>query len=254
MESSNIVLEFSDQESKESAEALVRRVPRTILIQNFFGRTMQVTMFHSAAGDPEPSLRAQGVRAEVLTRWTVKLPKSEHHPREIDWRIIGLMLRNAETRFPDIAASVKASTRTVRRRVGSMMSSSAFFMQPLLDLRKALGVTPCQLLVKCSPPSKRALDEAIASRFKRMVFKLTNSETHSAFTILCSNAGEVKEIHRWAKSQPGVEFAKTDILEQQDYVHDWLEREVKNRIREPRVESSMEASIKQANRVSNAGL
>ena len=239
MESSNVVLEFSDQESRDSAQALVRRAPGTVLIQNFFGRTMQVTMFHREAGDPGRNLKAQGVRADILTSWTVKLPNSEYRPKETDWRIIALMLRNAETKLPAIAAGVKASTRTVRRRVSSMMSSSAFFMQPLLDLRKAMGVTPCQLLVKCSPSSKRAIDEAITSRFERMVFRLTNSETHSTFTILCSNVGEMKDVGGWAKSQPGVVFAKTDILEQQDYVHDWIEREIKSHIRDVRVDSTV---------------
>jgi len=122
-----------------------------------------------------------------------------------------------------------------------MMGSSAFFVQPVLDLRKAVGVTPCQLLIECSPEKKRAIDDLVVSEFERMVFRLTNSETHSVFTILCSNVSETKEILKWARAQEGVRLAKTDILEDQDSVHEWLEREVRRRIdKEPAGESSAE--------------
>ena len=237
MVSSNVVLDFADQESKDDAVTQIRNAQGTVLIQHFYGKALQVTVFHREAEDPERNL-SQGVAADVVTRWEVKLPRCEHKPKELDWRVIAMMLRNTETKLPEIAAKVKASPRTVKRRVNLMMESSAFFMQPLLNLRKAMGVTPCQLLVKCAPAKKRAIDEAVASKFERTVFKLTNSDTHSTFTILCANVGEMKDILGWAKSQPGVELAKTDILEQQDYVHDWLEREVKSRIENGEEEAS----------------
>jgi len=229
MASSNVVLDFAGQESKDEAIPKIRSAQGTVLIQDFYGKTLQVTVFHPEVDGPERSIMSQGVAAEIVTLWKVKLPKCELKPKELDWRIMGMMLRNAETKLPEIAAKVKASSRTVKRRVNLMMASSAFFMQPILDLRKAVGVTPCQLLVKCAPAKKRTIDEAIASKFERTVFRLTNSDTHSMFTILCANVGEMKDILGWARSQSGVEFAKTDILEQQDYVHGWLEKEVKSR-------------------------
>jgi hypothetical protein len=160
----------------------------------------------------------------------VNLPRCEHKPKEIDWRIIGLLLRNAERKFPEVALDLKVSTRTVKRRVNLMMGSSAFFVQPELDFKKAVGVMPCQLLVQCAPERKREIDELVGSRFERIVFRLTNSGTHSIFTILCSNVAEMKEILKWARSQRGVTLARTDITENQDYVHEWLEREVRRRV------------------------
>jgi DNA-binding Lrp family transcriptional regulator len=230
MSSSNVVLDFKDQESKDAAVPRIRNAQGIVLIQHFYGKALQVTVFHREADDPERNLMSQGIAADVVTLWRVNLPRCEHKPKQVDWRIIAMMLRDAETKLPEVALKVRSSSRTVKRRVNLMMASSAFFMQPLLNLRKAVGVTPCQLLVKCAPAKKRAIDEAIASKFERTVFKLTNSDTHSTFTILCANVGEMKDILGWARSQPGVELAKTDILEQQDYVYDWLEQEVKSRI------------------------
>ena len=236
MESSNLVLEFQDSESKESAAPHIRRADGVVLIQNFFGKTMQVTAFHEDGEGFESRVFDQIAAsptsaAKLITRWKVKLPHCEYKPKEIDWKIIGATMRNAERRLPEIARELRVSTRTVRRRMNLMMGSSAFFVQPVLDLRKAVGVTPCQLLVECSPENKREVDDLVVSKFERMVFRLTNSETHSVFTILCSNVSEMKEILKWARAQEGVRLAKTDILEDQDYVHEWLEREVKRRIR-----------------------
>jgi DNA-binding Lrp family transcriptional regulator len=234
MEASNLVLEFDDPESKETAAARIRGADGVVLIQSFFGKTLQVTFFHPSDKGFEgtasnETLAFQTAGATVVTRWRVNLPRCDHKPKEIDWRIIGLMLRNAERRFPEIARDLKVSTRTVKRRVNLMMGSSAFFVQPELDFKKAVGVMPCQLLIQCAPEKKREIDDLIVSSFERIVFRLTNSETHSIFTILCSNVAEMKEILKWARSQRGVTLARTEITENQDYVHDWLEREVGRR-------------------------
>ena len=246
MGSSNLVLEFQDAESKEAAAPRIRQADGVVLIQNFFGKTMQVTVFHEEGDDFEKRVFDRIVAsptnaAKLVTWWKVRLPHCEHKPKEIDWKIIGAMLKNAERKFPEIAHELKVSTRTVKRRMNLMMGSSAFFVQPVLDLRKAVGVTPCQLLIECSPEKKRAIDDLVIAKFERMVFRLTNSETHSVFTILCSNVSEMKEILKWARAKEGVRLAKTDILEDQDYVHEWLEREVRRRIhKEPAGESSTE--------------
>jgi hypothetical protein len=36
----------------------------------------------------------------------------------------------------------------------------------------------------------------------------------------------MKEVLKWAREQEGVRLAKTDILENQEYVYKWLESEV----------------------------
>jgi DNA-binding Lrp family transcriptional regulator len=234
MKSSNVLLGFPTADAKAEAIPRIRKVPGTVLIQDFYGETLQVAIFTREDEDPERALTAsQGIDdAKVVTSWRVRLPSSEHRPKEIDWRIIGMMLRDADRKLPEIASGVKASTRTVKRRVNMMMASSVFFMQPLLDLKKAMGVTPCHLLIKCAPSEKRRIDDLVASRFDRIVFRLTNSDTHSIFVILCMNIGEMKEVLGWARSQKGVELARTDIMEQQEYVHEWLERVVHDRVGE----------------------
>ena len=228
-------MEFQDTESKEAAIPRIRELDGVVLVQDFYGKTLQVAVFHEKYGSDlerrdSEILASSAGGVKLVTRWKVNLPRCDHKPKEIDWRIIGLMLGNAERKFPEIARELKISTRTVKRRVNLMMSSSSFFIQPVLDLRKASGVTPCQLLIKCSPEKKRAIDDSVGAKFERIVFRLTNSETHSIFTVLCSNIPEMKDILKWVRAQDGVRLARTDILEEQDYVHEWLDREVQRHI------------------------
>ncbi len=229
LRSSNLVLEFESAEAKEVAMPRIRQTDGVVLIQNFYGTSLQVTLFHEEGTDDLQGIVGGGCR--LVTRWRVNAPRCELKPKEMDWRIIGLMLRDAERKVPEMARELKASPRTVKRRINLMMASSAFFMQPVLDLRKASGVTPCQLLVECAPEKKRAVDDSIGTKFERIVFRLTNSETHSIFTILCSNVGEMKEVSKWVRQQEGVRLAKTDIVENQEYVHDWLEKEIARQLR-----------------------
>jgi DNA-binding Lrp family transcriptional regulator len=232
MESMNMMLEFQNPESKQSALPLVEAAEGVVLIQNFYGPTMQVTRFAPADSTADDFFGEylRGVEGvNMITHWGIHVPKCEFRPRKIDWMIIRALLANAERKLPDVAMELEISSRTVKRRVNLMMSSSAFFMQPILDLRHAMGVTPCQLLVEAEPEEKRDLDEEVRKKYERVPFRLTNSRTHSIFTILCSNVAEMKDIQAWARAHKGVRFARTDILEEQVYVRRWLEQEVDRR-------------------------
>jgi AraC-like DNA-binding protein len=49
--------------------------------------------------------------------------------------IIGALLKNADKKISEIAYELKVSAKTVKRRINMMMGSSAFYLQPILDLR-----------------------------------------------------------------------------------------------------------------------
>src|SRR5712664_3579578 len=140
MESSNLVLEFDSPESKEAALAGIREKDGVVLIQSFFGKALQVTVLHANGDDlerreSENFASPLTTGAKLTTSWKVNVPRCDHQPKELDWRIVGLMLRNTERKFLEMAGALHVSTRTVKRRVNLMMASSAFFVQPELDFR-----------------------------------------------------------------------------------------------------------------------
>ncbi len=143
--------------------------------------------------------------------------------------IIGALLKDADKKIPAIAVELRLSSRTVKRRVSMMMESSAFFLQPILDLKKVSGTLPCRLLVQCCEDKKSIIDDLILSKFERIVFNLTDSTTHSFFTIICVNLAEAQSILKEIQKQEGVTLASMEIIEELKYVHDWLAKEVRTR-------------------------
>jgi hypothetical protein len=116
-----------------------------------------------------------------------------------------------------------------------MMSSSAFFIQPVLDLAKVAGALPCQLLIVVSSSKeqqqrqKTAIDNFITSTFDRIAFALTDSLTHSIFTIICTNLAEARSIAEEIQKHEGVALARVEIIEELRYVSDWMAKEVRTR-------------------------
>lgn len=107
--------------------------------------------------------------AKILMHWKAKLPRCNLELKQTDWMIIGKLLKNAEKKIPDIVYELKISTRTVvKRRVNVMMGSSVFLLQPVRDLKQAMGVLPCQLLVQCSAAEKSIIDHLIISKNGRI--------------------------------------------------------------------------------------
>jgi hypothetical protein len=225
-----LMLELDDDiEKKDEAIAQLTRMDGVVLIQSFYGKSLQVTIFSGTEKELQQKLKiiTSISRIKIFTHWKVKLPRCNLKPRQIDWMIIGALLKNADRKIPDIARELKVSAKTVKRRISIMMESSAFFMQPILDLKKVSGTLPCQLLVQCSEEKKPMIDNLITSKFERIVFSLTDSATHSIFTIICVNLAEAQSILKEVQKQEGVRLAKMEIIEELIYVHDWLAKEVR---------------------------
>jgi len=230
-ESSILALELDDIERKDRAIAQISRMDGVILIQSFYGKTLQVTVF--SEGEEELERQMKTITSisggEIFAHWKVKLPRCNHKPKQIDWMIIGALLKNADKKIPEIARELKVSARTVKRRINLMMDASAFFLQPVLDLKKVTGTLPCRLLVQCSKGKKSMIDDLISSKFERIVFSLTDSSTHSIFTIICINLAEAQSISKEIRKQEGVSLVKIEIIEELMYVHNWLAKEVRSR-------------------------
>ena len=204
------------------------------MIQSFYGRTLQVPVFSKNQEEFGRQMKITSISgSEIFTHWKVNLPRCNHKAKQIDWMIIVALLKNADEKIPEIAHELKISAKTVKRRINMMMGSSAFFLQPILDLKKVAGALPCQLLVQCSEAKKSMIDELITSKFERIVFSLTDSTTHSIFTVICVNLAEAPSILKQVLKQEGVTLAKLEIIEELMYVHDWIAKEVRSRALAP---------------------
>jgi DNA-binding Lrp family transcriptional regulator len=226
-----LVLELLDVEKKDRTIAQISRMEGVVLVQSFYGNILEVTVFSkNEEGLGRQMKKITSITgSKIFTRWKVKLPRCNHKAKQTDWMIISTLLKDADKKIPEIAHELKVSAKTVKRRINMMMGSSAFYLQPVLDLRKVVGALPCRLLVECSEANKSTIDDMIISKFERIVFSLTDSTTHSIFTIICVNLAEAQSILKEVQKQEGVALAKVEIIEELVYVHDWLAKEVRSR-------------------------
>ncbi len=139
-ESSVLAVELGDVEKKDKAIVQIGRMDGVVLIQSFYGKTLQITVFSENEVELNRQIRdiCSISEGKILTHWKVNLPRCNHKSKQIDWMIIGALLKNADKKIPEIAQELKISSKTVKRRLNMMMeSSSAFFLQPILDLKKS---------------------------------------------------------------------------------------------------------------------
>lgn len=230
-ESHILALELDDDEKKDRAIVQISKVDGVLLIQSFYGKTLQVTIFSKNEEELERQMKmiTSITKSKIFTYWKVKLPRCDHKAKQTDWRIISMLLKDADKKIPEIAREIGTSGKTVKRRISLMMGSSAFFLQPIIDLKKVSGALPCQLLIQSSEATKSVIDDLITSKFERIVFSLTDSATHSIFTIICVNLAEAQSILKEVQKQTGVTLAMMEIIEELMYVYDWLAKEVRSR-------------------------
>ncbi len=145
-----------------------------------------------------------------------------------DWQIIRLLLRDAEKKVSDIARELKLSTKSVNRRLNELMNSRAVFVMPLVNLRKAGGIS-YHLLIETEEGKKSEVDQLVASKINNLVFRASASKNDLIFGFNGANVSVGNEILKWVKKLPGVTNAKMNIVEQVIHAYDWLEKEVDKR-------------------------
>ena len=222
-----IFLSFDSQEAKESAIPGLAGIAGVAVIASFYGKDVLVTLYddeeHSATRE---TTKKMGNGAHVLTSPGMTLPP----PLPIkltptDWKIMGLLIRNAEKDASEIARELKLSTRTVNRRLNSMMQARAIFITPLVNVKTGGGIS-YQLIVRTKKEKRSLVEDLIASRVSNLVFRAGMPEGGLIFGFRGLNIAEGNDLLKWAKKLEGVTSAKINIIEDVVHVFDWLEREV----------------------------
>ncbi len=113
-----------------------------------------------------------------------------------------------------------------------MTEGVAFFMLPVLDLKKIAAV-PCNFMLFCPDPGrKRAVDNLILAKRGQIFFAHTSAADHSSFSLVCANVAEAEEIYRWMRTLDGVKDVRMAIMREIIPVYEWLEGEIERNLRE----------------------
>lgn len=170
-----------------------------------------------------------GIKTSPFNTPEMSLPHSNFRMTVTDWKIVGLLLRDAERNVDEVAREVKTSTRTIKRRLGAMLGASAIFIMPVVNLKKNTGI-PYSLMIQSEEAKKHEVERDVSTRIHNLVFRASFPKGGSIFGFTGSNIAEGNELLKWVRKLRGVKSAKIYISEEVLHVYDWLEREVKHRI------------------------
>jgi len=227
-------IEFQDRESKQVAIPHLAKIEGVINIGSTYDKSVLVTLLANQDQDFPKLLVGMGVEGEVSWVPGLGIRTTKFRMTKLDWEIVSLLLRDAERKLDEIAKQLKVSTKTVKRRLNMMMKETAIFTMPMVDLRKTEGIS-YQLRVQSEQGKKSEVEKSVVAKIGNVVFRASDSQKGSVFGFTGANVAEGNDILEWAKQQPGVKSASMTIAERVVQVFDWIEDEVKRRVRATRI-------------------
>ena len=225
----SLLLEFDASSSKEDAILRLKRVEGVVDIASNYGNSLEVMVFDDGKGVSSREVEKVDVLAKVQRVPSMRFPRTSYRMTPTDWQIVKLMLRDAESKVSDVAAQIKISSKSVKRRLDAMMDSSAIFVVPMVDQRRSSGLS-YRLIVETKDGRRSEVDGLLSSRMENLRFKAADSGNGLIFGFSGKNVEEGNKVMRWVKHLQGVKSARMTIVEQVFYVFDWLEREAGRRI------------------------
>jgi DNA-binding Lrp family transcriptional regulator len=221
----SLLLEFDASSSKEAAILRLKQEEGVTNIASNYGNSLEVMVFDDGEGLSSHQLRKIETLAKVQRVPGMRLPPTSYRMAPTDWQIVKLMLRDAERKVSEVAAQIKISSKSVKRRLDAMMDSSAIFVVPMVDQRRSSGVS-YRLIIETKDGRRSEVDSLLSSRIENLRFKAADSANGLIFGFSGRNVEEGNKVMRWVKQLQGVKSARITIFEEVFYVFDWLEREI----------------------------
>ena len=223
-------VEFKERESKEKAIPHLAKMEGVINIGSTYDKSLLVTLLAREDQDFSKLITGMGIEGEVSWVPGLGLRPTNFRMTNLDWEIVGLLLRDAERKLDEVAKRLRVSTRTVKRRLSTMMKEAAIFTMPMVDLRKTEGIS-YQLRVQAEQGKKSKLEKQIMAKIGGVVFTASDLQNSSVFGFTGANVAQGNDVLEWVKQQPGVTSATMTIAERVVQVFDWIENEVERRVK-----------------------
>ncbi|HYY91333.1 MAG TPA: AsnC family transcriptional regulator, partial [Candidatus Dormibacteraeota bacterium] len=117
----SLQIEFNDRESKEKAISGLAKMEGVINIGSTYDKSVLVTLLAKQDQDFSKLITGIGLDGEVSWVPGLEIRPTSFRMTNLDWEIVGLLLRDAERKLDEVATQLRVSTRTVKRRINTMM-------------------------------------------------------------------------------------------------------------------------------------
>lgn len=227
----NMELEVDAEARKPQVLSQLRLLDGVTKIVDYRGKGLQVTVY-SEGGEPlSRKIELIGLicGSPKSAQWTSRFPKPTVRMTTTDWRIVNALREDGSQDLADVAKSVRISARTVQRRLLKMKEGKAVFLSGAPNVGGVAGLVCCFVVHCPDGRSKRAVDAAIHSDFRRVGHIDTSPQDYSEFGVPCENLAEADRVLQRLQRMAGVQDAGMRIMKDVILVQDWLKGEIDRR-------------------------
>lgn len=213
----DVTVDVDPESGKPDMIRKLSLINEVVGIWDFYGKGLKVTAWYS--GDDARSrvveLISRITNADSMTQFRWAIPQSRtERLTATDVAIIQTLADDARMPLARVAEKLGLSTRTVRNRLERLRGENTIHALPTLDMGGLPGLIPVHLSYAYSKgESKGAVDSSMISRFEANYLSVMFSDPERGYIwLFAPTMNDVSGYLDWARSQPGVASARTDIL------------------------------------------
>jgi DNA-binding Lrp family transcriptional regulator len=222
-----------DVESEVTKTDMIRKlklVDGVIMLMNFYGKSMWIMFTYNSdeSYSRTVELVSRITNAVTMTKARMTLPQSAtERLTETDIAIIRALSNDARKSYILVAKELGLSPKTVKKRVDALRKDNTIFTFPSLNIGRVRGLIPVSLsYVYSNKEAKSSVDREVLSHFEGSYLWGGFSDPNNGFVMLSApTMADIQDFLDWAKSQPGIASARTDIpIEQFSFPEKLVER------------------------------
>lgn len=225
----HVWMELSNENFKARVYKEIVAMKNVRMIGNHFGPSLSfVCAYHNSKSlDEELRRITSGNQAKISAITTIMFPQVVEKLTERDLKIYKSIRNRFQKPRTEIANEARLSTRTVTRRLQSLLEKNALFLIPAYNPKKIDGVVAEMVVQHREHESTLAAIKSIEEETEDcLLYVERHIEPSASFVFIASNLRRIREILKYAKKQRGVKFAKVYLIEDISRVRKRMELQI----------------------------
>jgi len=211
-------VDVSPNLSKSKVVDKLKSIDGVLFIHNFRGSLVGIQFVY----EDEEALKKKlsliqsvsGAEKEgIFSR--IVLPSCSISLTDPEWLLISRLSRQPFGSYSQLARELKASARTIRRRLSKLLAARAILSVPTLDYRAISGAVPCDLIVVFTHPATRAEPEKrILQLVADYMVYMGAGEDFSVYNLILPKAIMATDLANSVCRIDGVASARTELVDE----------------------------------------
>lgn len=224
-------------EKKEGLNPALQAVEGLVHIFDFFGPDLCVDLYFRDQPELERRLRlvTELLGAPRAFEWyDNRMPPAARSLSPLDWRIVKALRMRARTPLADLSGEVGVTDRTIRRRLGRMVSDGGIDVVPIIDPTRMKDTVPAAFLFRLdedkAPGAIREIEHVFDSAYLSAWVPPSPETGHFITLMAARRMADLDAMRHRAGDLSGVEsveaFIPADVWHSEDWIDEAIDRRV----------------------------